>query len=575
MPGRRSVADEEVTLRYNPRARHLLAWQQLRAACRHQCRDEAALLRLDRSHRTFALAFLLLTAALLAVKADELAGQQAEQTRLCDGHPQPAACVPWGVATMETSRAAVGSSEKSETGGSKGLEIEPEGSDTTHWKANDRLNTPGMEVPPAASSQAGPMGPLALKTLLRLPAWLDLELEHRSRYETYDRPLRRSEAGGDQQLAQRTRLRLNVREILGPVKVLLEVEDARAHLTDAGSTITDSHVNKFDVLQFQLEITTRRAFGRGLPVSLAAGRMTMDLGMRRFVARNRFRNTTNAFDGFSVTLGDSNRWELRSFLVNPVLRLFTSLDRRDRQTLFWGSYFASRKGPRLSADVYYFGLHDSAERQDVRRRLSTFGVRLFKNPNRGEIDYELESAWQIGKLGALRHVAHLQAAEAGYTVDAAWSPRWVAQLQYASGDRDPTDNRSGTFDTLFGARRFDFGPTGIWGPFYRSNIVSPGYRIVLAPGKDLEWAAGHRLWWLAQSRDAWVESGFRDPSGKSGRFLGNHVETWVRWTASSNVVFDVGAAYWAKGSFVKSVAASSADLAKSSRYFYAATEIRF
>ena len=41
------------------------------------------------------------------------------------------------------------------------------------------------------------------------------------------------------------------------------------------------------------------------------------------------------------------------------------------------------------------------------------------------------------------------------------------------------------FDTLYGARRFDFGPTSIYGPFIRSNLNSPALRLFFKPEKTI------------------------------------------------------------------------------------------
>ena len=66
-----------------------------------------------------------------------------------------------------------------------------------------------------------------------------------------------------------------------------------------------------------------------------------------------------------------------------------------------------------------------------------------------------------------------------------WSPRLIFQYDYASGDDDPNDADNNRFDTLYGARRFDFGPTGIYGPFARANLSTPGMRIKLKPAANM------------------------------------------------------------------------------------------
>jgi hypothetical protein len=195
----------------------------------------------------------------------------------------------------------------------------------------------------------------------------------------------------------------------------------------------------------------------------------------------------------------------------------------------------------------------------------------------------LESVFQAGHSRSstaatdtrdLDHFAHFQHVEAGYTFVAPWSPRLVLQFDYASGDDNPNDDNNNRFDTLFGARRFDFGPTGIYGPFARSNLISPGYRLIMKPQATFEVMFAHRLYWLASDRDAWTTSGVRDSTGKSGSYLGVQPEIQLRWDVlPGNVSLEAGAAYVFSGEFVDD-APNSNDEGDSS-YAYVQTVFTF
>jgi len=148
-------------------------------------------------------------------------------------------------------------------------------------------------------------------------------------------------------------------------------------------------------------------------------------------------------------------------------------------------------------------------------------------------------------------LAFFQHAELGYTFDVESKLRAAFQFDYASGDADPFDDKNNRFDTLFGARRFEFGPTGIFGPFSRSNLITPGYRIILKPAGDWDVMFAHRFYWLASATDAWPTARIQDATGASGRYLGHQPEIRVRWGAiPGNLIIDVGAAYHFKGRFV-------------------------
>ena len=191
------------------------------------------------------------------------------------------------------------------------------------------------------------------------------------------------------------------------------------------------------------------------------------------------------------------------------------------------------------ADVYYLGLHED-ERTLTQHRYTTIGGRLFKTPALGTIDYEIESTWQFGTNTGRDHFAHFQHGELGYVFDSLWESRLSFHYDYASGDSDPDDGESGRFSTLFGARRFEHNPTGIYGPFFRANLHTPGLRIVLIPSRELEIMASHRAFWLAQGKDNWVGSGLRDPTGESGRSLGQNFETRIRWRPAAFLLVEMG-----------------------------------
>src|SRR5690606_1151621 len=123
------------------------------------------------------------------------------------------------------------------------------------------------------------------------------------------------------------------------------------------------------------------------------------------------------------------------------------------------------------------------------RRLYTPGFRLLRAPAAGALDFEIEGASQFGEIRQtaspaspdLDVDAQTLHADIGYTFDAAWSPRLEFGYDYASGEEDATDGEWNRFDALFGPRRGDWGPSGIYGPLSRVNISSPNVRVEFKP----------------------------------------------------------------------------------------------
>jgi hypothetical protein len=211
------------------------------------------------------------------------------------------------------------------------------------------------------------------------------------------------------------------------------------------------------------------------------------------------------------------------------------------------------------------------------RTYSTFGGRLYKVPKAGEPDYEIETTWQIGTKGKTDHFAHFQHLDFGYTFNVPWTPRVLFHFDYASGDHKPNDSQDEGFDTLFGARRFEYGPTGIFLPFFRTNLISPGWRIIINPAPSWTFQVKHRVWYLAQSKDSFGSSGLRDTTGHAGTSLGHDVEFRAQWALNANWDFDAGYVHWFKGSYFDSpaiIAQMPAGGNKDSDYFYISMRVR-
>lgn len=347
---------------------------------------------------------------------------------------------------------------------------------------------------------------------------------------------------------------------------------------DPGAFHGTTTVDEFDILQLFGSLTVRNLFGSELRTDVHFGRMTLDFGRRRLISRNNFRNTVNSFDGLHWQIARNTTWRLRAFFVEPVVRDEVSLDRQNDKLLFWGAYWESRHFRWFQVDTYYMGLQDQRlDAGTLRRTYSTFGGRLSKEPKAGEFDYEIESTWQLGTLGDTNHFAHFQHLDLGYTFQLPWTPRILFHYAYASGDRNPDDGQNESFDSLFGDRSWEYNPTGIFGPFFRTNFSSPGWRVILTPAKGVNFQVKHRVWYLAQSKDAFGSSGLRDETGQAGTSIGQDVEVRLQWAVNNNLDFDVGYTHWFKGSYFDRLPASAGLPAggnKDTDYFFAAMRVR-
>jgi hypothetical protein len=436
--------------------------------------------------------------------------------------------------------------------------------------------------------------PWRLEQALAAPEWFSLGGSYRVRYETLDHPYRGRASGSDDILIGR--LLLNARVEVDNLFADVELEDSRQQLADSGTPLGTDSVNTFEPLQAYVGMRFSDAIAKGDRLDLQLGRVTIDNGSRRLVARNRFRNTLNAFSGLHATWKASDGTEVQTMFVQPVQRKpsdFASLDDNDHEldtdsgdVRLWG-VFASRPNlfGKITGEAYFYGFRsrDHVGTPVADRDLYTPGARLYSKPAKGAWDLEVEGAYQWGTSRAstaatdmrdLQHKAGFFHGEVGFTLQASISPRLELSYDFASGDHNPNDNENNRFDTLYGARRSDFGPTGIYGAFARANISSPGVRFELKPSAALSTMVGYRAVWLASDRDQYTTAKLQDPTGQTGSFVGNQLEAQVQYNLlPGNVALELGGAYLLHGDFLDH--APNAPREGDTTYLYAAATFTF
>lgn len=364
-----------------------------------------------------------------------------------------------------------------------------------------------------------------------------------------------------------SRLELHLTYRLDHWRVDLEIQDSRAWSAEPLSPLGTDDVNVLEPIN--LKISRRWSISEGNSAEVSIGRMTVDYGSRRLLAKNRFRNTSNAFQG---VLGSftSHQGETRLLYSYPLQRepsVFNeealrdhefALDKAGRSERFWGvMHDLPQRDDRPALSVYLFGSQrsDRRERPTADRDLLTAGLRALQQA--GAYDWEAEAAYQWGssRAGVLSPSASDLDHRAWFThlhLGRQLSPTLNLRLSYdhATGDKDPVDGSNERFDRLYGARAFELGPSGIFGAAIRSNLRSPALRLHWRASDGQSWLLSHRWLQLDSARDAMLTAARRDPSGASGRDVGRQWELRWRWRPpASSFDVEIGAAYLVKGSY--------------------------
>jgi hypothetical protein len=355
------------------------------------------------------------------------------------------------------------------------------------------------------------------------------------------------------------------------IRLGAELFDSRVYGADPGTPVTTNEVNAVELVQAYIATDIANPLGGGTKLSLMAGRFTLNLGSRRLVAADDYRNTTSGYTGVRADITAPGGVRATMIYTLPQVRLpddaaslrdnAVRIDRENFDLVLWGGLVSKAKaiGPAM-AELSYFhlGERDAPGRPTRDRSLDTFGARLIADPAAGAFDYEIEAIYQRGHISrSLAPDASAQEvsatffhADAGYSFAGSWKPRLSVEFDRASGDK--SGGRYGRFDTLFGMRRADLAPAGLYNAVGRANITTPGVRLEATPSRRIDWFAVYRAMWLASDEDSFSTTGVRDPSGRAGDFAGHQVEGRVRyWLAPSRLRFEVNALLLAKGRFLR------------------------
>ena len=397
-----------------------------------------------------------------------------------------------------------------------------------------------LAAPTVAAAEPGP-----LQAAIGNPSLLHLSGSLRTRIESIDDQIRPGFRSNEDILGVRTVLRAELGD--GPVRLVGEIWDSRSYAIRAGSAAGTGEVNVAEPVQAYVSVDLGALLGSRSAVALTAGRMVLNLGSRRLIAADDYRNTTNGYTGLRIDATLRKGVSTTLIYVLPQARLpddFASVRRNrfalDRESLdvrLWGGLLTidhALGATAIDASVFRLQERDAPGRPTRDRDLTTIDARVLRAPAPGQFDHEIEAAFQWGHAseGLTTALPRLDVAagyvhfDAGYSFVAAWQPRLSGEFDYASGDRP--GGRYTRFDTLFGMRRADFSPGALLNTVGRSNVLMPGLRLELVPSHRTDFHLVGRAMWSDSATDAFSTSGVRDPTGRSGRFAGYEFDARVR-----------------------------------------------
>ena len=402
--------------------------------------------------------------------------------------------------------------------------------------------------------------------------WLDVGLDFRSRYEYRENDYRptgsRFKAEPDNIWLLRTRSYLGIHDILDPLRFAVEFQDSRSY--NSLYAKTNSEVNEFELIQGYGELYFENALGHNRPLSIRAGRQSLELLDRRLIGNNQFRNTTNNFEGYRVRFGKKqNNWDLDTFALQPVDRIMNEFDQPDEDTWIYGAVLSLKQWSEfITIQPYFLGRKqdgDPTNGVEANRKpdmdIYAPGLRVYGLLWDSGFDFDADFNKQFGRFGSRatnsttqtlqQHDAIAYSLELGYSFDHDWKPRASLYYGYGSGDKNSGDKLNQRFDTFYGFNQ----PWSRNDYFSWDNIHAPKARLEFTPYKDVQIDTGYNAYWMASDTGGWNRAGLRRANGES--FLGHEFDIRLRHKLNPYVDWSLSYARFTPGEYTTSQAGVS------------------
>ena len=348
----------------------------------------------------------------------------------------------------------------------------------------------------------------------------------------------------------------------------------------------------FDLRQAYVEFGDPEAF----PLTVKIGRQVLAYGDERLIGESDWTNFSRTFDAVKLRWAEK-KWSLDAFASTVVVPTRFQYNQSDfangtethRNQIFSGLYFSTVALPCQTTDLYLLHLSENqnprylpAARGDT--SFFTMGFRIKSKPGYfapqapveppdgksvadGKtpppppappkpigFDYDAEFAFQNGELRGLDLTAWAVHAGVGYTFDASWLPRLGLAYNHGSGDSDPNDADSETFQNLFPTNHKFYGQMDV---FSWQNMHEIEASVRVQPLRTLSLKAEFHAFWLASTDDVWDRANgatavrpLTAQARNADSYAGSEVDVLVNWVACKNFEIQAGYSHFFAGQYL-------------------------
>ena len=395
--------------------------------------------------------------------------------------------------------------------------------------------------------------PVEKKEVNPLSFWdgkIILDIDERVRLEVRNNNRDFSAGTGHHEVTDGTwllnRFRLGMAFVPSPwIKVYGQTQDSREAFSERPNIPGVNGAegdDQWDLRQASIAIGNLKEF----PLQVTIGRQAITYGDGRLVADSKWGNFGRTFDAARLRFEEPHWW-VEGFFMRPVQIVRGEFNESDSSDNFGGAYFSTDYLSFQTSDLYVYYRDKQDNQPDLSTantidpqgswngpaaRFVTIGTRFKSNPKKlGPWDYSGEFVYENGDLWASDRnskqfdlSAFALAISGGYTFkDCHWSPRVGMEYDFATGDDDPTNSSSHSFQNLFPSAHDKY---GLMDEFGWRNMHDLRFQLSAKPSKKVDLEFHYHAFWLANTEDFWFRNNgistlrTRTPTGQDVRTVG-------------------------------------------------------
>lgn len=365
----------------------------------------------------------------------------------------------------------------------------------------------------------------------------------------------------------RTRLNLGYK-ISNQISIHTQFQDARVSSLSSGS-----RTGLQDSLDLR-EMYIKYGDIKNNRFSLQAGRMEFALGDERLVGPVYWSNVSQSFDGMNLNF-ELKKWNFKVFSLRRVLIEDGEFNEWDDKDNFFGTYISKKVTQYHNLDLFLFYRDTnqlvsfgtsvgSAEMEEF-----TAGIQFQGKDVKG-FDYMLFGAYQFGDFGEKEIASKAFVFTLNYNFSTFLNPTIGIEFDYGSGDKNPEDDKRGTFDNLY--------PTGhkFYGYMDRAslqNLRNFALHLFLKLSKDANLEISYHNINLDTSSDSLYLASrkpFIQGQKDQSKEVGDELDFALTYKLKKNFNFLLGYSYFKTGKFLE-----ENDRADDGEFFYFQTVVKF